>query len=301
MCWTFSWGVALPLAGCLQFLLGNSWLFSVNENNRIRPYIFPQSYLKLNFSGVNSPLPNEGGKDFRAWSIIRSAVDQKLSEQMVLFPHSGWQKTAQGVVVYVVRGKLLYQGWYFAVWRRGYFPPYLHDFPVNVCFIFPSIGVSHWAADSKYVKVSSYQKPGGVRLGNGDREKTFAFQWDDVMVHPDSVWVLGCSGTCCSCCRGTCLLKAWCCCWSITPPSCSGAPHTGWSSALAHGCCSGAGTDATLQRQGRATLQGGGEEEKRLTQGLALRADLTDMDLGFSHEKVLRSLRLGSGIGIPSH
>ena len=69
---------------------------------------------------------------------------------------------------------------------------------------------------------------------------------------------------------------------------------------LAHRCCSRAGTDAAQQRQGRASLQGGSEEEKRLTQGLALRADLTNMDLGFSHEKVLRSLQLGGGIGIPS-
>lgn len=69
---------------------------------------------------------------------------------------------------------------------------------------------------------------------------------------------------------------------------------------LAHGCCSGAGTGGALQRQRRATLQGG-SEEKGLTQGLALLADLTDMDLGFSHEKALRSLQLGGAVGIPSH
>lgn len=68
----------------------------------------------------------------------------------------------------------------------------------------------------------------------------------------------------------------------------------------AHGCCSGAGTGGPLPWQGRATLQGG-SEEKRLTQGLALPAGLTDMDLGFSHEKVLRSLQLGGGVGLPSH
>lgn len=89
MGWPFSRGVAPLLAGCLQFSLGNSWLFSVSENNRIRPYVFPQSYFKLNFSGVNSPLPNEGSKDFRALSIIRFAVDQGLSEQIILFPCSG--------------------------------------------------------------------------------------------------------------------------------------------------------------------------------------------------------------------
>lgn len=48
MFWSVSGAVLLLLAGCLQFFLGNSWLFSMNENNRTRPYIFLQSYLKLN-------------------------------------------------------------------------------------------------------------------------------------------------------------------------------------------------------------------------------------------------------------
>lgn len=61
----------------------------MGANNRIRPHVFPQSYVKLNFSGVNSSPPSEGSKDFGALSVIRSAVDQRLSEQIVLFPHTG--------------------------------------------------------------------------------------------------------------------------------------------------------------------------------------------------------------------
>lgn len=45
---------------------------------------------QLNLGKVNRPLPNEGGKDFRAWSVVSSTVFQRLSEQVVLFPYSGW-------------------------------------------------------------------------------------------------------------------------------------------------------------------------------------------------------------------
>lgn len=71
----------------------------------------------------------------------------------------------------------------------------------------------------------------------------------------------------------------------------------------AHRCCSRAGTGAALPRQGRAALRGGSEEEEEegLIQGLALITDLTDMGLGFSHEKVLRSLQLVGSVGTPSH
>lgn len=41
------WGAA-PAGRVFAVFPGNSWLFSMSENNRIRPYIFPQSYLKLN-------------------------------------------------------------------------------------------------------------------------------------------------------------------------------------------------------------------------------------------------------------
>lgn len=60
--------------------------------------------------------------------------------------------------------------------------------------------------------------------------------------------------------------------------------HTEWSPVWAHmGTYSRAGTEAALQRQGRVAESQ--QEEKRQTQGLALRADLTDTDL-FPHEKL---------------
>lgn len=68
---------------------------------------------------------------------------------------------------------------------------------------------------------------------------------------------------------------------SITPLSCTGALKG--VTCTAHGCCSKAGTDAALQRQGRAA--GSRQEEKRLTQGVALRDDLIDTYL-FPREKV---------------
>lgn len=68
----------------------------------------------------------------------------------------------------------------------------------------------------------------------------------------------------------------------------------GRSPTVGHGCCSGEGTDAAL-------LWGGSRDEKRLPQGLGLRGDVMDTDLGFSHEKVLRSLQFGGGIGVLSH
>lgn len=74
-----------------------------------------------------------------------------------------------------------------------------------------------------------------------------------------------------------------------------------WLSALAYRCCRGSGTDATLEGQGRAAQEGGSDGERKLTQCLAVRPDLTDMDPGFSHEKVLRTLQLRGGVGIPSH
>lgn len=100
----------------MKFLLGNTWLFSVNENSRIRPYIF---HLGLIFrsQGWGSAVSSGGGR------------------------------------------------------RKPYLPPYLHEFPINVCFIFP-IEMSHRGAESKYVKVSqvirSLEELGWV-MGTGKR------------------------------------------------------------------------------------------------------------------------------------
>lgn len=78
--------------------------------------------------------------------------------------------------------------------------------------------------------------------------------------------------------------------------SCSGAPNMGhhphWDTGAA------AGQALTLLCKGRGELPCG---EKRLSQGLGLRGDVMDTDLGFSHEKVLRSLQFGGGIGVLSH
>lgn len=69
----------------------------------------------------------------------------------------------QGVAVYTAWGKLLCQGWCSAVSRRGsrkktLLLSYLHHFPVNDCFIFPSTGVSHRVADGEFVTVSQVIK-----------------------------------------------------------------------------------------------------------------------------------------------
>lgn len=50
-------------------------------------------------------------------------------------------------------GALLSQG-EVAEKNPNFFPLYLHDFLVKVCFIFPSIGVSHRVAGREYLKFS---------------------------------------------------------------------------------------------------------------------------------------------------
>lgn len=61
--------------------------------------------------------------------------------------------------------------------KNPYFPLYLHDSPVNVSFYFSKYrDVPSSSRCGIFEILSSYQKCGGVRLDNGDREKTFAFQ-----------------------------------------------------------------------------------------------------------------------------
>lgn len=75
-----------------------------------------------------------------------------------------------------------------------------------------------------------------------------------------------------------------------------GAPNVGdhphWETGAA------AGQALTLLCKGRGELRCG---DKRLPQALGLRGDVMDTDLGFSQEKVLRSLQFGGGIGVLSH
>lgn len=126
------------------------------------------------------------------------------------------------------------------------------------------------------------QKPGGVRLDNGDRERYFL---------SSEVWCHGSSWQCLGplmqrdllqLLQGNISRQDVCCCQMQHLSPALGPSEQ--APALAHGRCSRAGTGAALQRQGRAA--GSQQGERRLTQGLALSADLIDTDL-FPHGKVI--------------